>query len=137
MQIGQIEELVYTLENRDLASDLPVSEEDQFPAVFATSRMIALMELAAARLMRPVLNADQLSVGVTVDVNHVAATPPGQTIRATAEYLGPEGKLHRFRVEVHDAGGRVGSGTHTRAIVSTQRLISGAKQRVESAGSVG
>ena len=102
---------------------------DAFPAVFATSRMIALMELAAARLMKPELQAGQLSVGVSVNVRHTAATPVGCKVRAVATYLGPEGKLSRFRVEAFDEAGSIGDGEHTRAIVYTERLVAGAEKR--------
>jgi fluoroacetyl-CoA thioesterase len=97
--------------------------------VFATSRMIALMELAAARAMRPLLQDGQLSVGVTVNVKHSAATPVGCAVRAVATYLGPDGKLYRFRVEAFDPAGPIGEGEHTRAIIGTDRLMAGAARR--------
>jgi predicted thioesterase len=43
--------------------------------------------------------------------------------------VGPDGKLHRFRVEAFDDAGRIGEGEHTRAIIETQRLLSGAAKR--------
>ncbi|MFN2384898.1 MAG: thioesterase family protein, partial [Thermoanaerobaculia bacterium] len=88
--------------------------------------MIALMELAAARLMQPMLGPGELSVGVSVDVRHTAATPIGGTVRTVATYLAPEGKLFRFRVEAFDDAGPIGEGEHTRAIVATERLLAGA-----------
>ena len=77
----------------------------------------------------PSLAPGQLSVGVGVDVKHLAATPVGMTARAVATYLGPEGKLHRFKVELHDDGGLAGEGEHTRAIIDEARLVAGAKSR--------
>ena len=70
----------------DTAKVLALSSEDSFPEVFATSRMIALMELAAARAMRPALQPGQLSVGVSLNVKHTAATPVGGKVRAVATY---------------------------------------------------
>ena len=84
------------------------------------------MELAAARAMRGLLGAGQLSVGVGVDVRHLAATPVGVEVRAVATFLGMEGKLYRFKVEAFDAGGAIGEGHHTRAIVGVERLVQGA-----------
>jgi predicted thioesterase len=97
--------------------------------VFATSRMIALMELAAARAMRKLLEPGQLSVGVSLAVEHRAATPIGGRVRALATYLRPEGKLHRFKVEAFDDAGSIGEGEHVRAIVATERLLAGAAKR--------
>ncbi len=112
----------------DLASALN-TDEDRFPDVFATSRMVGLMELAAARLLRAQLREGEMSVGVMVNVNHTAATPPGSTVRAEARYLGKEGKLYAFEVIASDEAGEIGRGTHHRAIIQTARLLDSARRR--------
>jgi len=119
---------------QDLASSLSMDQGDQFPTVFATARMIALMEIAGSRLLQPFLGSGELSVGVTVDVSHTAPTPPGVLVVATARYTGREGKLFVFEVSVSDPGGEVGKGIHKRAIVTGERLARAAAKRVESAG---
>ncbi|HEX8737666.1 MAG TPA: hotdog domain-containing protein [Pyrinomonadaceae bacterium] len=129
MNVGDVSEAVMVVKTEDTAKALAISLEDDFPEVFATSRMIALMELAAARGMKKLLNSGQLSVGVGVDVKHLAATPVGIEVSATATFLGMEGKLYRFKVEAFDAGGLIGEGEHTRAIISTERLLTGAVSR--------
>lgn len=113
----------------DTAQALSLSREDDYPPVFATSRMVALMELAAARMLNRLLQPGQLSVGVNVDIRHTAATPVGCGVRAVATFLGQEGKLYRFRVEAFDEAGSIGEGAHTRAIISTERLLAGAEKR--------
>ncbi|MDQ2825282.1 MAG: thioesterase [Verrucomicrobiota bacterium] len=115
----------------DCADALRLSHDsrDQFPAVFATTRMIALMELAGARLLHPLLQNGEMSVGAHVDVSHIAATPIGAKVSATATYRGREGKLFVFEVIAHDPGGEIGRGTHKRAVVSRDRLIAGAERR--------
>ena len=120
----------WTVGPTDLASSLPIETEDEFPPVFATARMIGLMEIAAARVLQPLLGPGELSVGVTVDVSHTAPTPVGAQVTATARYAGREGKLFLFEVSVSDPGGEVGRGWHKRAIVSNERLQSGAAKRV-------
>ena len=113
----------------DLASVLNLEPEDAFPPVFATSRMVALMELAAARVLRPHLREGEVSVGVSVDVVHTAATPPGATVTATAKFLRRDGKLFLFEVSATDDGGEIGRGTHKRAVVAVERLVAGAARR--------
>lgn len=120
----------WTVGPADLASALPIETEDEFPPVFATARMIGLMEIAAARVLQPLLGPGELSVGVTVDVSHTAPTPVGAQVTATARYAGREGKLFLFEVSVSDPAGEVGRGWHKRAIVSNERLQSGAARRV-------
>src|SRR6185295_7685139 len=105
INIGDYAEASLVVQPSDTAQALALSDEDKFPEVFATSRMIALMEVAAARLMRPMLNEGELSVGVSVNVSHTAPTSVGATVKARATYLGPEGKLHKFKVEAEDEGG--------------------------------
>jgi fluoroacetyl-CoA thioesterase len=113
----------------DTACNIALAREDSFPEVFATSRMIALMEVAAARAMRPLLGGGQLSVGVGLNVRHTAATPVGSRVRAVATYLRTEAKLMHFNVQAFDDAGLIGEGEHTRAIVDTARLLNGAEKR--------
>ena len=112
-----------------LASSISGETGDEFPPVLATARMIALMEVAASRVLVPLLGPGELSVGVTVDINHTAPTPLGAEVTATARYAGREGKLFNFEVSCADKGGEVGRGWHKRAIVSSERLQSGAAKR--------
>jgi fluoroacetyl-CoA thioesterase len=115
---------------QDLASSISNQTGDSFPPVFATARMVALMEIAASRVLVPLLGPGELSVGVTVDITHTAPTPLGAEVSASARYAGREGKLFLFEVRAADPGGEVGRGWHKRAIVSSERLQSGAAKRV-------
>ena len=115
---------------QDLASSISNETGDDFPPVLATARMVALMEIAASRVLQPLLNPGELSVGVTVDITHTAPTPMGAEVTATARYAGREGKLFIFEVSAADRGGEVGRGWHKRAIVSNERLQSGAAKRI-------
>ena len=76
---GQSAEASITVQESDTAEAIGLGEQDVFPAVFATSRMVALMEIAAARLMRPLLKQGELSVGVSIDVRH--GTPADVTLQ--------------------------------------------------------
>ncbi|HEX5832457.1 MAG TPA: hotdog domain-containing protein [Pyrinomonadaceae bacterium] len=113
----------------DLASSISNEHGDSFPAVLATARMVALMEMAAARAMQPVLGPGELSVGVTVDITHTAPTPPGAVVTANARFTGREGKLFVFEISAEDQGGEIGRGSHKRAIVETERLQRAAAKR--------
>lgn len=118
---------------QDLASSISSETDDEFPAVLATARMVALMEIAGSRVLQPLLEPGELSVGVTVDITHTAPTPPGAKVTATARYAGREGKLFLFEVSASDPGGEIGRGWHKRAIVTSERLQSGAARRAGSA----
>ncbi len=114
---------------QDLANSISSETGDSFPSVLATARMVALMEIAASRVLKPLLGPGELSVGVTVDISHTAPTPVGAEVTATARYAGREGKLFLFEVSCADKGGEVGRGWHKRAIISSERLQRGAAKR--------
>ena len=119
----------------DLASVLSLSATDHFPAVFATARMVALMEVAASRVLIPFLGPGQLSVGVSVDATHSAPTPLGEKVVAQARYVGKTGqgdKLYEFDIVAKDPGGEIGRMRHVRAIVDTARLEGRAVKRMKS-----
>jgi fluoroacetyl-CoA thioesterase len=133
MEIGAIGEFTYTVVKQDLASEVAVSKEDVFPEVLATSRMIGLMEVSAARLMKPLLKDGELSVGVGVIIKHFAPTPIDEEVKAIATFMEMDKTLYSFKVEVFDRAGKVASGTHTRAIVEYDKIMKGAKTRMDSA----
>ena len=118
----------------DLASSLAkaIGVSDAFPDVYATPRLVALMELASARLLQGALGPGELSVGVSLEVVHTAATLPGAKVTATARYVGRDGKLFVIKVSASDPAGEIGHGTHKRAIVTTQRLMAGAEKRQQA-----
>jgi len=113
------------VEERDLANQ----DDTPFPPVFSTARMVRLMEVAAARCLEPLLSEGELSVGVTIDIEHTAATPQGALVRARANFVEQKGKLYCFEVSAHDGGGIIGKGRHARAIVRVDRLLEGAACR--------
>jgi len=126
-----IGEASWIVSESDLASALSQDHRDTFPRVFATARMVALMELAAARALLGLLEDGELSVGVLVHVTHTAATPAGARVTAEARYTGQEGKFYCFDVTARDDGGEIGRGKHQRAIVQTKRLLEGAAKRTK------
>ena len=102
---------------------------ERYPEVLATRTMIGEMERAAAKLLRPLLAPDQLSVGVRVEVEHTAPTPVGAPVVSRARYLGRRGSLLLFEVEARDPAGRIGDGRHARAVVDERRLLAAAGRR--------
>ena len=92
--------------------------------VFGTPMMIALMENASWRAVADALDEGQVTVGTHVNVSHLAATPLGQKVRATAELTNIDGRRLVFRVEAYDEQQKIGEGQHERFIVHLQRFLS-------------
>src|SRR5919206_175708 len=80
--------------------------------VLATPVMINLIEAAALNAVEHLLPAGHQSLGIHLDVRHFAATPIGMRVRATAEFMGLEGRTIAFHVEAHDEREPIGGGTH-------------------------
>lgn len=99
-------------------------------AVLATPVMINLIEAAALAAIEHLLPAGHQSLGTHLDVSHVAATPVGLRVTATAEVTGTEGRTVTFRVEARDEIETIGGGTHQRVIVSVARFDERVQRKV-------
>lgn len=91
--------------------------------VYATPCMVALMEGAACEAIAPALQEGQTTVGTSLTIQHTAATPVGLEVRAEAEVTAVEGKVITFSVTAFDEAGQIGTGTHTRVLVASQKFL--------------
>jgi fluoroacetyl-CoA thioesterase len=89
--------------------------------VFSTPAMIGLMEYTCVLLVAPYLDENEQTVGIHVDVRHMAPTKIGQSVTVTAELLEVTDNKLRFAVSaVNDQGIKIGEGTHRRALIDTK-----------------
>jgi len=88
------------------------------PAVYGTPMMILHMEMAAGSAIQSSLPPGYVSVGMTVNIRHLAATPVGRTVRAIARVAKVEAKSVLFEVEAFDGDRKIGDGTHRRGVVN-------------------
>jgi predicted thioesterase len=89
------------------------------PEVFATPMMILYMEMASGSAISPHLPEGYVSVGMEVNVRHLAATPVGHTVRAASRVIEVTPKSVLFAVEAWDGDRKIGEGTHRRGVVAT------------------
>ncbi|HEV7376453.1 MAG TPA: thioesterase family protein [Pyrinomonadaceae bacterium] len=102
------------------------------PEVYGTPLMIYLMEVVAADAIQKYLPEGWVSVGVMVNVKHLAATPVGLTVTARAEVVSVEDHTITFAVEAHDGIEKIGEGRHVRAPVHLERFVQ--RVKVKSSG---
>jgi fluoroacetyl-CoA thioesterase len=102
---------------------------DHMPEVFGTPMMIYLMEVAAADAIHQYLPEGWVSVGVAVNIRHLAATPVGFTVTAKAEVVSVEDNTVTFTVQAHDGAEKIGEGTHVRAPVNVERFVTRVKSK--------
>ena len=91
--------------------------------VFATPAMIALMEKASLELVGPCLEEGQGTVGIEMNVSHLAPTPIGMTVRAEVELTAVEKRVLTFKVEAYAGGELIGQGVHKRCIILNDRFM--------------
>lgn len=99
--------------------------------VFATPALIALLEEAAVKALAPQIEAGKTTVGTRVEVQHLAATPPGMAVRAEAIVTDVDGRRISFRVVAYDAVEQIAEGVHERIIVDEQRFLARAQTKAE------
>ena len=86
---------------------------------FSTSAMIQLMEQASSAVVDDSLQEGEVSVGIEVNVRHLAAADIGATIVAHAELIEVDRNRLTFQVEAFDGDKKIGDGTHKRAVIKT------------------
>jgi fluoroacetyl-CoA thioesterase len=101
-------------------------------AVLATPVMINVIEAAALDAVEHLLPAGHQSLGIHLDISHVAATPVGLTVTAIAEVLRVEGRTIVFRVDARDEVEAIGGGTHRRVVVSVARFDERVQRKVRA-----
>ena len=116
-------------------AELTVGEEHTAPQVgsgkvhvLATPVMINLFEAAALAACERFLPEGYQSLGTVLNVRHIAATPVGMKVRASAEVTKVEGRTIFFRVEAHDERDLIGDGAHERVVVNVAKF----DQRVQA-----
>src|SRR5689334_15993281 len=99
--------------------------------VFSTPNMVLLMEEAAMDALAPFITTSQETVGSTVDVAHVAATPAGMTVTATATVTEVDRRRVAFEVEARDEVEVIGRGTHERFVIEVEPFVARLAKKTE------
>jgi predicted thioesterase len=122
------------------STELLVGEEHTAPRVgsgkvhvLATPVMINLFEAAALAAVEECLSQGFQSLGTVLNVRHIAATPVGMRVRATAEVTAVEKRTIHFRVEAHDERDLIGDGTHERVVVNVQKFDLRVQEKLKKA----
>jgi len=118
-QSGLVGVLHFTVEDQHL---IDFAGEDM-PAVLSTPWLIKWLEQTARETLRPLLVEGEASVGMEVDIRHLAPTPKGSRVRCTARVLGSDGNSVTFQVEASDGQELIARGSHKRAVISKARFF--------------
>ena len=98
--------------------------------VLATPVMINLIEAAALEACEHLLPAGHQSLGTHLDVTHIAATPVGLRVTATAEVIAIDGRNIHFKVSARDERDLIGEGKHERVVVNVERFDKRVQEKI-------
>lgn len=104
-----------------------------FLPVFATPAMAALMEKTAALAVQQYLGEGEGTVGISLDIKHLAATPIGMRCVCEAELTEIDRKRLVFSLKVTDGVDVIGEGIHQRFIISNEKFLAKANAKLEKA----
>jgi fluoroacetyl-CoA thioesterase len=103
--------------------------------VLATPVMVNVIESAALAAAEHLLSEGHQSLGISLDVRHIAATPVGMKITAEAQVTKVEGRTIYFAVTCHDEKELIGDGTHARIVVNVARFAERVRRKTGSRSS--
>lgn len=99
--------------------------------VFATPAMIALMEQTAAESVEKELEQGTTTVGIKINVEHLAATPVGMNVSCQSTLVEVDGRKLVFDIEAFDEAGMIGKAYHERFIVDSKRFMDKTLSKLE------
>ncbi len=133
-----------SVEPRILEKPYVVTEQEaiqfmgnEVPHVLSTPSMVGWMEMTCRENMAPLLGSGVDSVGVSIQVKHLAATPVGMRVRVISKLTSVEGHDFTFEVEAYDEAEKIGEGTHQRASVLVSKFAGRVAAKKETAGRAG
>lgn len=103
---------------------------DGMPAVLSTPNLIGILERTARQAIAPFLDADERSVGVEIEMRHLAPSPLGATVTVTTRVIHTTGRFVDFQIEARDGQELIARGVHKRAVIR----IGSFQQRLKNKG---
>ena len=124
-KIGESGELTFVVTEQHVID----FADDSMPMVLCTPWLIWFLEHAAREAMLPLLDSTESTVGVQVDVSHLAPTPLGHQVTCTARVINTDGSLITFQLDAHDQQERIARGIHKLQVIHCDRFRSRVKAK--------
>ena len=107
-------------------------QHPELPPVYSTPDMIRLMETACFHALQPYCETGEITVGISIHVEHRAASGIGMNIRAVAELESFDGRFYHMQVTAHDGAQEIGRGTVGRAVVHVPSFLARMREKSRS-----
>jgi predicted thioesterase len=115
-KIGHTGELTFVVEQKHVID----FATDGMPAVLSTPHLIGLLERTAREALSPLLEANERTVGMEIEVRHLAPTPLGAKVTCRTRVIGVEGNIVTFHLEAQDEHELIVRGSHKRAVIRVE-----------------
>jgi fluoroacetyl-CoA thioesterase len=127
-KIGSTHESSFTVEK---SYTIEFSEHG-IPAVLATPWLIWFLEHVALDLVKPSLDEGELTVGVQIEMEHLAPAPLGSQVTCRTRVVHVEGPVITFQIEANDSVGLLAKGLHKRRVVRAEKIAALVRKKMES-----
>jgi predicted thioesterase len=104
---------------------------DGMPAVLSTPRLIGLIERTARESLYPFLETNERSVGMEIEIRHLAPTPLGASVICLARLISTEGSTATFHVEARDEHEVIARGVHKRGIIRVESFARRVSRKIK------
>lgn len=112
-----------------------ITEAQAMPNVFATGFLVGLFEFTCIKAVNPHIDwPREQTVGIGIQIDHTAATPPGFTITVTGTLTHVEGRKLTFSLTAHDGVDTISKGVHERFIIDADKFNAQVKRKAERHG---
>ncbi len=120
LKVGMVREITVKTEKEHTAKYF----YENLPDVFATPFLAGFMERISAELINEHIEADEQSVGISMDLKHIAATPLGMEVRVKTEVTAVDGAKLTFKLKAWDEIEKIGEAIHERFIIKLEKFVS-------------
>ena len=94
----------------------------QMPKVLATGYLVGLMEWACMETMKPHMEVGEISLGVNINISHLAPTPPGMKVEVEVTCQEVDGQKTLWQIVARDEKDIIGKGTHERFSINGEKF---------------
>jgi fluoroacetyl-CoA thioesterase len=103
---------------------------DGMPAVLSTPNLIGFLERTAREAIAPCLEADERSVGMEIELRHLAPTPIGLPVHCSARIITVDDRQVTFQIEARDEQELIARGLHKRAVIRTEKFTKRVQEKL-------
>ena len=125
-RIGTTQEMSFAVEAKHA---IEFAGDGGMPAVLSTPNLVQFLERTARRALMPFQEETERSVGIEIELRHLAATPVGKTVICMARIVHVEGREVAFHIEARDDQELIARGTHRRHVVRIDRFARGVDRK--------